>query len=107
MDLSQAPAVVAVRLAMLSDACAPATIRADELNAQICDLRDRWSGRTARQGDHPEKLRIELEQRLEEQKALQRQRPIDMSILESCKAWLHKLPVNTELEPIPVNADGH
>jgi hypothetical protein len=59
-----------VLLAMLSDACATATLRADELIGQISDLRDRWSGRTARQGDHPEKLRIELEQRLEEQKAL-------------------------------------
>ena len=72
MELSQAPAFVAVKMALLSDACATATIRADELNAQISDLRDRWSGRTARQGDHPEKLRIELEQRLEEQKALSR-----------------------------------
>jgi hypothetical protein len=48
---------------------ATATMRMDELSAQISDLRDRWNGRTARQGDHPEKLRIELEQRLEEQKA--------------------------------------
>jgi len=58
MDLSQAPAFVAVKLAMLSDACATATIRVDELAAQISDLRDRWNGRTTRQGDHPEKLRI-------------------------------------------------
>jgi hypothetical protein len=50
MDLSQAPAFVAVKLAMLSDACATATIRADELTAKISNLRDRWSGRTARQG---------------------------------------------------------
>ena len=55
MDLSQAPAFVAVKLAMLSDGCATATIRADELTAQISDLRDRLNGRVVRAGDHPEK----------------------------------------------------
>jgi hypothetical protein len=89
-----------VLLAMLSDACATATIRADELTAQISDLRDRWSGRTARQGDHPEKLRIEVEQRLKEQKALQRQRPIEADILGRCRAWLAALPPGTVLEQI-------
>jgi hypothetical protein len=88
MELSQAPAFLAAKMALLSDACAAAAIRAEELTAQISDLRDRWSGRTARQGDHPEKLRIELEQRLEEQKALQRQRPIVADILGRCRTWL-------------------
>src|SRR5215471_11222204 len=107
MDLSQAPAFLAVKLAMLSDACATATIRADELTAQISDLRDRWSGRTTRQGDHPEKLRIELEQRLEEQKALQRQRPIEADILGRCRAWLAGLPSTTVFEQIiPDVEDG-
>jgi hypothetical protein len=55
---------------MLSDACATAATQADELIRQISDLRDRWSGRAARQGDHQEKLRIELERALEEQKML-------------------------------------
>ena len=107
MDLSQAPAFVAVKLAVLSDACATATMRADELTAQISDLRDRWSGRTARQGDHPEKLRIELEQRLEEQKALQRQRPIEADMLGRCRAWLAGLPPGAVLEQIiPDVEDG-
>src|SRR5262249_1119764 len=108
MDLSQAPAFVAVKLAMLSDGCATATIRADELTAQISDLRDRWSGRTARQGDHPEKLRIELEQRLEQQKALQRQRPIGAGILGRCRAGLAALPPATVLDEqvTPVVEDG-
>jgi len=98
MELSQAPAFVAAKMALLSDARAAAATRADELSTLIPDLRDRWSGRTARQGDHPERLRIELEQRLDEQKALQRQRPIDMSTLESCKAWLAALPPGTLLD---------
>jgi hypothetical protein len=107
MDLSQAPAFVAVKLAMLSDGCATATIRADELTAQISDLRDRWNGRTVRQGDHPEKLRIELEQRLEEQKALQRQRPIEADILGRCRAWVAALPPGAVLEQIiPDVEDG-
>jgi hypothetical protein len=107
MDLSQAPAFAAVKLAMLSDACATATIRADELTAKISDLRDRWSGRTSRQGDHPEKLRIEIEQRLEEQKALQRQRPIEADILSRCRAWLASLPPRAALEQIiPDVEDG-
>jgi hypothetical protein len=92
---------------MLSDACAAAAIRADELTAQISDLRDRWTGRTARAGDHPETLRAELEARLAQQKALQAQRPIDMGILESCKAWLDRLPTGAKLEPVAVTADGH
>jgi hypothetical protein len=98
MDLSQAPAFVAVKLAMLSDACATATMRADELTAQISNLRDRLNGRIVRPGDHPEKLRIELEQRLEEQKALQRQRPIEADILGRCRAWLAALPPGTLLD---------
>ena len=107
MDLSQAPAFAAVKLAMLSDACATATIRADQLAAQISDLRDRLNGRIVRAGDHPEKLRIELEQRLEEQKALQRQRPSQADILGRCRAWLAALPSGTVLEQIiPDVEDG-
>src|SRR5215467_4556570 len=107
MDLSQAPAFVAVKLAMLSDGCATATIRADQLTAQIADLRDRFNGRVVRAGDHPEKLRIELEQRLEEQKALQRQRPIEADILGRCRAWLAGLPSTTVFEQvIPEFEDG-
>jgi hypothetical protein len=107
MDLSQAPPFVAVKIALLSDACATATIRADELTAQISDLRDRWNGRTTRQGDHPEKLRIELEQRLEQQKALHRQRPIEADILGRCRAWLAGLPSTTVFEQsIPDVEDG-
>ena len=107
MDLSQAPAFVAVKLAMLSDACATATIRADQLAAQISDLRDRLNGRVVRAGDHPEKLRIELERALEEQKMLQRQRPIEADILGRCRAWLAALPPATVLEQIvPDIEDG-
>jgi hypothetical protein len=100
MDLHEAPAFAVVKLATLSDGCATATIRADELTAQISDLRDRLNGRVVRAGDHPEKLRIELEQRLEEQKALQRQRPIEADILGRCRAWLAALPPGTVLEQI-------
>jgi hypothetical protein len=107
MDLSHAPAFVAAKMALLSDACAAAAIRADELTAQISDLRDRWSGRTAREGDHPEKLRMEVEQRLAEQKMLQRQRPIDMGIIASCKSWLATLAPATVLEQVvPDTEDG-
>ena len=48
MNLHEVPAFVAVKLAMLSDACATATIRADQLAAQISDLRDRLNGRVVR-----------------------------------------------------------
>jgi hypothetical protein len=100
MDLSQAPAFVAAKMAMLSDGCATATIRANELTAQISDLRDRLNGRIVRAGDHPEKLRIDIQQRLEEQKALQRQRPIEADILGRCRAWLAGLPRGAVLEQI-------
>jgi hypothetical protein len=105
MVLQEAPAFVAVKLAALADGCATATMRADELTGQISDLRDRWSGRAARQGDHPEKLRIELEQRLEEQKTLQRQRPIETDILGRCRAWLASLPPRAVLEQIIPDAE--
>ena len=100
MNLHEAPAFVVVKLATLSDGCASATIQADELTAQIADLRDRLNGRVVRAGDHPEKLRIELEQRLEEQKALQRQRPIEADMLGRCRAWLADLPPGAVLEQI-------
>jgi len=88
MNLHEAPAFVAVKVATLSDGCATATVKADQLTAQIADLRDRFNGRVIRTGDHPEKLRIDIQQRLEEQKALQRQRPIEADILGRCRAWL-------------------
>ena len=100
LNLHEAPPFVVVKLATLSDGCATATIQADELTAQISDLRDRLNGRIVRTGDHPEKLRIELEQRLEEQKALQRQRPIEADMLSRCRAWLADLPPGTVLEQI-------
>jgi hypothetical protein len=82
-------------------------IRADELSAQISDLRDRLNGRVVRAGDHSEKLRIELERALEEQKMLQRQRPIEADILGRCRAWLAALPPETVLEQIiPDVEDG-
>ena len=107
MNLHEAPAFAVVKLATLSDGCATATIRADELTAQISDLRDRLNGRVVRAGDHPEKLRIELERALEEQKMLQRQRPIEADILGRCRAWLAALPPGTVLEQIiPDIEDG-
>jgi hypothetical protein len=98
MELSQAPAFVAAKMAMLSDACAAAATRADELTGEISHVRDRLNGRVVREGDHPVKLGIELDRLLAEQKALQAQRPIEMVIIESCKAWLAALPPGTLLD---------
>ena len=64
MDLSQAPAFVAAKMAMLSDACAAAATRADELTGQISHLRDRLNGRVVREGDHPVKPGIEVDRLL-------------------------------------------
>ena len=106
MNLHEAPAFVAVKIATLSDGCATATVKADQLTAQIADLRDRFNGRVIRTGDHPEKLRIDIQQRLEEQKALQRQRPIE-DILNRCRAWLASVPPETVLEQsVPDVEDG-
>jgi hypothetical protein len=107
MDLSQAPAFVAAKMAMLSDACAAAAIRADELTAQISHLRDRLNGRMQRADDDPVKLRIEIDRLLAEQKALEARRPIEMGIIQSCKAWLAALPPATVLaQAAPVVEDG-
>jgi hypothetical protein len=84
-----------------------AATRADELTAQISDVRDRLNGRVWRQGDDPAELRIEFDRLLAEQKALQARRPIDMGIIESCKAWLAALPTATLLEQVnPGVEDG-
>jgi hypothetical protein len=107
MELSQAPAFVAAKMALLSDGCAAAAIRADELVGQISHVRDRLNGRVVREGDHPAQLRIEFERLLAEQKALQARRPIEMGIIESCKAWLTALPTTTLLEQVnPWVEDG-
>jgi hypothetical protein len=106
MDLSQAPAFVAVNGRCSLTLARPLRQRADELTAQISDRHDRWSGRIARASDHPEKLRIELERLLAEQKSLQARRPIDMGSIQSCKAWLDRFPTGTKLEPVAVTADG-
>jgi hypothetical protein len=107
MDLSQAPAFVAAKMAMLSDARATAATRADQLTAQISQVRDRLNGRVRRQGDNPAELGIELDRLLAEQKALPARRSIEMGIIESCKAWLTALPPDTLLEQVnPEVEDG-
>jgi hypothetical protein len=53
-----------------------------------------------RADDDPVKLRIEIDRLLAEQKALQARRPIDMGVIESCKAWLAALPPATVLEQV-------
>src|SRR5262249_31146439 len=77
MELARAPAFVAAKMALLSDARAPAVTRADELTAQISHTRDRLNGRVWQEGDDPAELRIELDRLLAEQKTLQRHRPIE------------------------------
>jgi hypothetical protein len=64
-------------VALLSDGCAAAVIRADELSGQIAHLRDRLNGRVQRAGDDPVKLGIEFDRLLAEQKTLQARRPIE------------------------------
>jgi hypothetical protein len=93
MDLSQAPDLSRPRWRCST--------------AQISDVRDRLNGRVWRQGDDPAELRIEFDRLLAEQKALQARRPIDMGIIESCKAWLAALPTATLLEQVnPGVEDG-
>jgi hypothetical protein len=107
MELSQAQAFVAAKMALLSDGCAAAVIRADELTGQIDHVRDRLNGRVVREGDHFGKLSTELDRLLAEQKTLQRQRPIEADILGRCRAWLAGLPSTTVFEQIiPGGNDG-
>jgi hypothetical protein len=107
MNLHEVPAFVAVKLATLSDGCATAATRADALNGQIAHIRERLGGRIVREGDNPEKLRIEFDRLSTEQNALHARRPIDMGIIASCKAWLAALPPGTVLEPVnPAVEDG-
>jgi hypothetical protein len=107
MDLSQAPAFVAAKMAMLSDACAAAATGADELTGQIAHMRDRLNGRVVREGDHPAELRFEFDRLLAEQKAIHARRPIETDTIDRCKAWLAALPPRTVLDQVaPVVEDG-
>jgi hypothetical protein len=81
--------------------------RADELVAQISFVRDRLNGRVLREGDNPEKLRIEFDRLLAEQKAIHARRPIETDTIDRCKAWLAALPPATVFEQVaPVVEDG-
>jgi hypothetical protein len=62
----------------------------------LCPLCGLWH----RPFRHLPALRIDIQQRLEEQKALQRQRPIEADILGRCRAWLAGLPRGAVLEQI-------
>jgi hypothetical protein len=107
MELSQAPAFVAAKMALLSDGCAAAVIRADELSGQIAHLRDLLNGRVQRAGADPVKLGIEFDRLLAEQKALQARRPIEADTLARCRAWLAGVPSTTVFEQIiPDVEDG-
>jgi hypothetical protein len=100
MELSQAPAFVAAKMALLSDGCAAAVIRAEELTGEIAHVRDRLNGRVQRAGDDPVKLGIEFDRLLAEQKALQARRPIEADTLGRCRAWLAGVPSTTVFEQI-------
>jgi hypothetical protein len=107
MDLSQAPAFVAAKMALLSDARAAAATRANELTAQISFVRDRLNGRVVREGDHPAELRIEFDRLLGEQKTIHARRPTETDTIDRCKAWLAALPPATVLDQVaPVVEDG-
>jgi hypothetical protein len=108
MELLQAPAFVAQKMAALANGCSVAVIWADQLTTQIAATRDRLNGRAPpREGDDPKKLLAELEQQLAEEKALARQRPIEADILGQCRAWLASLPPKAVLEQIvPDVEDG-
>jgi hypothetical protein len=106
MKLSQAPAFVAAKMALLSDGCAAAATRADELTGQISYVRDRLNGRVRREGDDPAKLVNELDRLLAEQKTLQRHRPIEADTIDRCRVWLEALPPATVLEEIIPRVEG-
>ena len=107
MELSQAPAFVAAKVAMLADSCAAAATRADELVEQIAHVRDRLNGRVRREGDDPAKLGIELDRLLAEETTLRRQRPVETAIIDKCRTWLAALPPETPLKQIiPGGDDG-
>jgi hypothetical protein len=108
MELSQAPAFIAAKMALLSNGCAASVLRGDELTTQIASVRDRLNGRVvAREGDYPAKLSVELDRLLAEDKTLQRQRPIEADTLGRCRAWLTSLPPKAVLEQIiPDVEDG-
>jgi hypothetical protein len=63
MDLPQAPAFVAAKMALLSDGPAAAATRGDELTAGISDVHDRLNGRVQREGDDLVELRIQQARR--------------------------------------------
>jgi hypothetical protein len=107
MELSQAPAFIAAKMALLSNGCAAAVLRADELTGQIARVRDVLNGRVvAREGDHPATLSTELDRLLAAEKALQRQRPVEADILGQCRAWLASLPPKAVVGQIIPDVDG-
>jgi hypothetical protein len=58
----------------------------------------RLDGRVLREGDDPEKLHIEFDRLLAEQKTLQHQRPIEADTIDRCKRWLADLPAIPDTE---------
>jgi hypothetical protein len=100
MKLSEAPAFVAAKMAMLAEARAAAAARADQLTTKIAHLRDRLDGRVLREGDTAADLNSDIRLLLAEQKRLQDQRPIEMAVIDNCKTWLASLPAATVLEPL-------
>jgi hypothetical protein len=70
-------------------------------------VRERLNGRVVREGDNPEKLRIEFDRLSAEQNALYARRPVEADTLSRCKAWLAGLPSTTMFEQIiPDVEDG-
>ena len=101
------PQHVLVKLLALEGAVAALKTGADAVERAIEDRRARLWGNARRIDDKPQVLTQELDGLMADQKVAQKQLQAEQAVLSTCKAWVDRLPADTQLEPVAVTADGH
>jgi hypothetical protein len=107
MNYDALPQHVLAKLLALDEAVAALKAGADAVERGIEDRRARLWGNARRADDNPRVLQAELEKFLADQKGVQQRLQAEQAVLSACKLWLDRLPAGTQLELVPVTADGH
>jgi hypothetical protein len=106
MNYSNLPAPVLAKLLTLQQCVEDLTLRVAKTQDGIASARARLTGGFKKQSEH-EDTAASLNQLIADKPILEAKLRSAQSMLSSCKHWLDRLPLDTTLEMVETEADGH